>query len=684
LNDKYHQYSLFGTNISSRSFDSARDGGCSAFDLQISALKDSVAGLNLAPESVHLAMELAGLESALEANDRIALIVLVLISLAALQEGTTRFPVVGPLSVAPMRRMLGALCARGFGDGAVDRIATSIEVLVRSNRASATVGQREDDYKPLLYLAPYIVHHSSYHHERELAIRLAALLRAPQLHVDAEKVARSLQDVVACSMIVHDRQIVMSAEQCAAVAASARAGLTVVSGGPGTGKTSIIVAIIRLMVRLEVDPSQIRLAAPTGKAAYRMGECIRESLTGIERRDNVDQAILDACPEPATIHRMLGYSPDTGRFRHHRNNPLSAKVVIVDEGSMLDLVLMERLTSAVEKGARLILLGDANQLPSVGAGSVFRDLVSLRETGSGQPTAASVQLKLNHRMKSETAAGRSILFAARAINDGDEFLSSVDGLGAPIVTRRSSPDQLTFSGVELLASASSDLGPFLDRWYLDRAGPGAEFAELAAREYVERDGGFNDADCERLRYLLAHAAKSRILCATRVFETGADRINASLHSRAAESAGVAAERARFVVGEPLLVLRNDYERGLFNGDTGIRLWVKRGNGAQVPMAVFPRGDNFVAFRFETLREFVDLSYAMTVHKAQGSEFDSVAIVLPEKPIAVLTRELLYTAVSRSRTSVVIVGDESTLRQAIATRVERFSGLAEELRLALES
>jgi exodeoxyribonuclease V alpha subunit len=130
------------------------------------------------------------------------------------------------------------------------------------------------------------------------------------------------------------------------------------------------------------------------------------------------------------------------------------------------------------------------------------------------------------------------------------------------------------------------------------------------------------------------------------------------------------------------VLRNDYERGLFNGDNGLRLWVRRGDGAQIPMAIFPRGDNFVAFRFDALREFVELGYAMTVHKAQGSEFDSIALVLPEQPVAILTRELIYTAVSRSRTSVVLVGDESTLNLAIASRVERFSGLADRLRQQL--
>jgi exodeoxyribonuclease V alpha subunit len=667
-----------------RRFKSARDGGNSIFNTRMRALEVSVAGLNLAPETVHLAAELAALEPALEADERIALIVLILVSLVALQEGSTRFPVTGPLSDAPLRRVLSSLCADGFGDGAIDTITTAIQSLLQSNRAAAVVGQREDEYKPLLYIAPYIMHQSIYYCERELAIRLAAFLSThSEEQPEAAQLARALQDVIARPVIVQGKQIVMSDEQCSVVTASARAGLTVVSGGPGTGKTSIVVAIMRLMVRLGVDPSQIALTAPTGKAANRMGECVSESLTRIEQRDAVDQTLLDAHLEPTTIHRLLGYSPDSGRFRHHRNNPLSAKAVIVDEGSMLDVTLMERLTNAIAPGARLILLGDANQLPSVAAGSVFRALVPSAENQIAPLAAASMRLEVNHRMKSDDASGRSILLAARSINDGDtNLLSSVDDANVPIVVRHASSKELAFAGVEFLAATPRELGPFLDRWYADQVRGGTATTESIKHEYIERDGGFDDADCERLRLLFAHAGKSRILCVTRVFETGAERINARLHSRAAETADVAAERIPFVVGEPLIVLRNDYERGLFNGDNGILLWVRRSNGSQVRMAIFPRGSNFVAFRFESLREFVELSYAMTVHKAQGSEFDSVAIVLPEKPVAVLTRELIYTAVSRSRTSVVIVGDESVLSNAIATRVERFSGLADRLKLEL--
>jgi exodeoxyribonuclease V alpha subunit len=677
------RYSLLGIDTAWTHFDSTHDGGSSTFRARLRALEISAAGLNLAPESVHLAAELAALEPALEFDDRIALIILILVSLVAIQEGSTRFPVTGPISKGPMRRVLGSLCASGFGDDTVDGIATSIENLLRSNRASALVGQRGDEYKPWLYIEPYISDHNIFQRERELANRLAALLTTTQAQVDAEKLADALRDVIARPVIVQGQQIVLTDEQCEVVGASARTGLTVVSGGPGTGKTSIVVAIMRLMVRLGVDPSEIVLAAPTGKAAYRMGECVGESLTRIENRDAVDQALLDAHLEPATIHRLLGYSPESGRFRHHRNNPLSAKVIIVDEGSMLDVTLMERLTNAIQPEARLILLGDANQLPSVAAGSVFRDLVPSLAQDSGPLSAASMRLGVNHRMNTQSAAGRSILLAARSINDGDvTLLNAVDESNTPIVPRRSSPKELAFAGVEFLATSSRDFGPFLDRWYAERVRGGREIAELVGHEYVERDSRFDDADCERLRQLFAHAGKSRILCVTRVFETGADQINARLHSRAAESAGLAAERLPFAVGEPLIVLRNDYERGLFNGDNGIRLWVRRGAASQIPMAIFPRGDNFVAFRFDALREFVELGYAMTVHKAQGSEFDSIAIILPEKPVAVLTRELIYTAVSRSRASVVLVGNESTFNHAIASRVERFSGLAEGIRAAI--
>src|SRR5258708_3077236 len=296
-------------------------------------------------------------------------------------------------------------------------------MVLQWNREAAVIGRYKIEYKPLRFLSPYIYHQRIHRTEFQLANRVASMLSEGRGSGSNEiDLNALLTDVFCRPVIVEGKAIAVSREHRYAVAAAAGAGLTVISGGPGTGKTSIIVAIMRLMVRLGIDASQILLAAPTGKAAYRMGECIRESLSRIEMSDDVYKALLDAHPGPATIHRHLGFSFDSGRFRYHRNNPLSAKVVIVDEGSMLDLALMERLTDAIQPGARLILLGDADQLPSVAAGSVFRDLVPRASGGPAALANASIRLEENRRMRKEDAAGSAILRAAQAIKDGQSDL----------------------------------------------------------------------------------------------------------------------------------------------------------------------------------------------------------------------------------------------------------------------
>lgn len=677
-------YPLLGMDTAWRRFDAGRSDSHSLFAARLRTLEAAVPAVNLTPDTVHLAAEIAGLEPDLHDDERLALIVLILVSLAALSEGSTRFPVVGSIASEPMQRMLEALCGSGFGEAGPATMAGSIELLLQLGRACAVVGSNPDSYKPLLFIAPYIFHQRVHRAEGELACRLASMLTnaASQGGMTAG-LSNTVEEASARSVIMRGTAILLSAEQRVAVANAARQGLTIVSGGPGTGKTSIVVAIMRLMVRLGVAPEQIALAAPTGKAAYRLGECVREALGSIGTHDQIDRTLLDARPEPATIHRMLGYSQDTGRFRHHRNNPLAARVVIVDECSMLDLALMERLTDALEPGTRLVLLGDADQLPSVAAGCVFRDLAQRDGEGAKLLTAASIHLVENHRMRHDNVAGRSILSAARAINEGNaELLGIRNEPGDPIVVRRATPAELSFAGVEFVPIDADDRTAFLDLWHETQLRCGDETLELIKHTYVERQGEFDAADCARLHRLFEHFGSSRILCVTRVFETGADRINARLHSRAAQTAGVAAERVEYVVGEPLIVVRNDYDRGLFNGDNGIRLWVRRDDRSQVPMAVFPRGDNFVAFPFESMRNVVELGYAMTVHKAQGSEFDTVAIFLPEEPLPMLTRELLYTAVSRSRKSVVLLGAEERVREAIGSRVARFSGLSDRIKDAL--
>ncbi|MGD0075203.1 MAG: exodeoxyribonuclease V subunit alpha, partial [Candidatus Binataceae bacterium] len=656
-----------------RSFEAEKgSASTSTFERRLRDIESAVPELNLSIDSVKLATELAALEPDLNDDQRIALIVLVLVSLAALQEGSTRFPVSGPQAREPMRRMLGPL----YKDAEAETMVAAIKKLLSSGAAPSVIGRNPEDYKPLLYLPPFIYHQRIHAAENALATKLAQLVSPKQpVPTDEGRVGKALADVINRPSAIDGKAMVLSEEQRKAVAAALRSRLTVISGGPGTGKTSIVLAILRAMVRIGVRPGEVALAAPTGKAAYRMGECIREGLGQVKDRDANDNALMAAYPEPSTIHRLLGFSPSLGRFRHHHNNPLAASAIVVDEGSMLDLSLMERLVDAIGPDTSLIVLGDADQLPSVAAGAVFHDL--LQATAGHPSPGLCFRLTQNYRVNTAGAAGGAILSVASSINEGvADILKAKNSDGKPIVTKRATADELEFGGVEFLADASGGAAAFLDRWYKERVLGSDEIRELATRVYNLSDNGFEQEECNRLSRLFGHLARSRILCVTSVLETGTDRINARLHRRTGDDTG--STTAQFRIGEPVLVLRNDYERMLFNGDQGIVLRVRGPKTGLMPMAVFPRGENFVAFRVDALREDLDLCYAMTVHKAQGSEFDSVAIVLPTKDVPILTREVLYTAVSRARRSVVILGSEEILRLGTSRKIERHSGLHEQL------
>ncbi len=650
----------------------------SRLETRLRGIESRADGVSLAPGCVQLALEIAALEPDLRDDQRLALILLTLVSLAALEEGSTRFPVTGPDAREPMRRMLGAICA----EAEAEAMALSIEELLESGAARGVIGRDASDYKPLLYLPPFIYQQRIHAAEAALASRLTALTARPMSpEVDEARLRAALSEVVARPSTAGGKALRLSGEQCEAVVAAVRSPFAVISGGPGTGKTSIALAILRVLIRLGIAPGKIALAAPTGKAANRMGECIREGLSRVRNRDTHDDALNDALmagyPETSTIHRLLGYSPSLGRFRNHRNNPLAASVVIVDEGSMLDLTLMERLLDAISPDAQLTILGDADQLPSVAAGAVFRDLTSAiehdRTAAKAARSGASVRLSQVYRFDQASAQGRAISLLAQSINLAVADVMEVrDDAGVPVLTRRASAGEIAFAGAEHLGNIAG----FLDRWYEERARGDTEMRDLAAGTYPIAEDGFAPPYRDRLKRILAWRAASRILCVTRVFETGADRINERLHRAAAEEAG--ASRDAFVAGEPVMVLRNDYERMLFNGDQGIALRVAPVGGRPLMMAVFPRADNLVAFRLDAMRDDLELCYAMTVHKAQGSEFDSIALILPATDIPLLTREILYTAVSRARKSMIIVGDKEILRLGISRKVERFSVLSEQI------
>ena len=468
---------------------------------------------------------------------------------------------------------------------------------------------------------------------------------------EVPELERVMQDVEATPPIAAGKPLRLARGQRLAVREACRGRLTLISGEPGTGKTFIVVAILRALARLGVPLERVVLAAPTGKAADRMRRSVERSLASLSAPSFDDRGLLGHGIESRTLHRLLGYSPARATFRHHERNPLEHRVVIVDESSMIDVAMLDRLLRSLAPEAQLVLLGDAEQLPSVDAGAVFRDLcVALR------PWGRVVRLDESFRMDPRDPAGRHILTNARRVHGG----KSLHGKAG--IRRRTDLAGLQQQGVEHI---DVDLNAFL-QWFVQRDRDSIE----RQRTWVCLDDGYRDADA--LGALFDRSESSRILCLTRGRLTGIHAINQQFHGWHAESRA-RRNPPRFLVGEPILVIRNDYERELFNGDQGLVLNVELERRAR-PCAVFRRADGFATYPLETVAPILELAHAVTVHKAQGSEFDRVAVVLPRDPIPLLTREMLYTAITRARKSVILVGPRASLDYAVSRRIERSSGL----------
>lgn len=460
--------------------------------------------------------------------------------------------------------------------------------------------------------------------------------------------------------------VALSEEQRAAVSAGLSGPLALLTGGPGTGKTSIVVAILRAALAQGLPAGDLALAAPTGKAARRMGEAIHGARLRLRQPIPSDEGLLHPAVLPQTLHRLLGYLPSGDRFRHHADNPLKARLVVVDEASMIDALMMDRLLQALAPDARLVLLGDADQLPSVEAGTAFRDLVA------GLPDR-TVRLTRSYRMDEATSGGAAILTAARRINEGQ-----ADALfeGPDAVAVRSGPERLQGVGVELLDPDEAAMRAFLDAWLLELE---AQEGFRTGIQHVFQVGpaGWGEGETERLAALFRMMDRARLLCPTREAPRlrGSEGINAYLHAQvqAARDQGLQ-KRLAFSLGEPVMMTRNDYARGIFNGDQGLVLLVAHAGGAPRLDVVFPTRDGFQAFAAGPLLGELELAYALTVHKAQGSEYDRIALVLPEGDSPLATREVLYTALTRARQAATILGSREAVALAAGRTIRRFSRL----------
>jgi exodeoxyribonuclease V alpha subunit len=498
----------------------------------------------------------------------------------------------------------------------------------RSDRPLRMVGAR-------LYLDRY------WREERAVAADVVALI-AEGVEVDDDALALGLQKLFPADADQRQRE---------AAAAVVRRRFAVVAGGPGTGKTTTVARIVALLAEQAAAsgrrPPLVALAAPTGKAAARLQEAVHEETARLPVADEVRELLMGL--RASTLHRLLGWRPGShSRFAHERGNRLAHDVVIVDETSMVSLSLMARVVEAVRPDARLILVGDPGQLTSIEAGVVLGDIVGpvAGATCGGSATPASgigagiVVLDRVHRY------GGGIARLADAVRRGD-----ADGALAAL---RAAPGEVEWLHVDVETAGAESVLELVR----DRAVAAGRAVALAARA---------GAPADALRAL----GRFRLLCAHRHGPHGVSDWTSRVQAWLA--ADIEDIEQRDYIGRPLLVTENDYELGLYNGDTGV---VVAGAG-ESPTAVFERGGELL--RVSPLRlGAAETVYAMTIHKSQGSQFDTAAVLLPSAGARILTRELLYTAVTRARGELILVGSEEAIRVAVARPVARASGLRERL------
>ncbi|MDF1821136.1 MAG: exodeoxyribonuclease V subunit alpha [Alcanivoracaceae bacterium] len=462
--------------------------------------------------------------------------------------------------------------------------------------------------------------------------------------------------------------------QKAACALAARGYLTLITGGPGTGKTTTVVRLLALLQQSALDAGKglrIRLAAPTGKAAARLTASIGTAIDALPVSGHVREAIPR---EVTTLHKLLGRRPDSRRFRHNSDNPLHADLVVVDEASMIDLDMMASLLRALTPTTRLVLIGDKDQLASVEAGAVMGDLCI--DAAAGHYHADTVEWL-------QDATGMDL----------GEWRGEGSRLAQHTAMLRTSYRFRADSGIGALAGAvnAGDASASKAIWEQDHddlARTGTSAAAIAAlavagyRDYLEtlqqqRPSGRDGVD-DWAAAVLSQLTRFQLLCALRQGPAGVQALNDQV-ARALHEAGLLPRDEGWYEGRPVMVTRNDYQSGLMNGDVGVTLEVPQADGSLRLRVAFLLADGSLRLMLPSRLDQVETTFAMTVHKSQGSEFDHVALVLPDDSAPVVTRELLYTAITRARKRFTLASrTDASWLAALARPTRRASGLAQRL------
>ena len=544
------------------------------------------------------------------------------------------------------------------------------------------------DYKPLIIDQGYLYLRRYWQYQQ----RLADQIKSRMLPEDEGTDQPDLQDWAQkrLDLYFEDEGLPVNWQKIAASRALEKRFL-IISGGPGTGKTTTITRILALLIEKSAQkwggvlldslndvnkPLNILLAAPTGKAAIRMLDSIRLETTALQSKLGLSDELLQQMPtEASTIHKLLGYQSGSVQFKHNALNPLNADVVLVDEASMIDIALMSKLLEAVPPHAKLILIGDKDQLSSVETGSVFSDIcqalnpLSLEGEGGGESNKAEhlVTLKKNWRFAEDSDIGQ----LAIAANQGDS------------ATLLSVLKDQNRTGCELIVPEAMRDAELIKPWthYF-------EVLNNPASTHEQIFQAFN---------------KYRILCALRRGLNGSVLMNQRIETALAKQDLIKIRRSSSQIqsgsshwsshwssnwysGRPIMITQNSYNKGLFNGDTGITI-VKDGEVKVLfPTAEgsFPTSEDslsaegsFKAFSPVRLPAH-ETTWAMTIHKSQGSEFDQVALILPHEVMPLLTRQLIYTGITRAKQKVDIVASEAVLVSGVKTGVVSATRISKKL------
>lgn len=449
--------------------------------------------------------------------------------------------------------------------------------------------------------------------------------------------------------------------QKVAAAGAVKNKLTVISGGPGTGKTSTVVRIMALLLEQAKSAEReirIALAAPTGKAAARLKDSIASAKGKLAITEEIRQAIPD---EAVTLHQLLGARRHTSAFKYDEQNPLPYDVVVVDEASMVDQALMSKLIQALLKDTKLILLGDKDQLASVEAGAVLGDICDLKRNSFSTEFAAWLE-KLAINVPSSNIKTQplkltdDIILLTRSYRFG-----AASGIGRLASSINAGDSK---SALELLKSSNfKDIDLIADK----EKSAFEDIIEQHVVNYIQRirqSSSVEDA--------LEAFEKFRILSAHRRGPKGVENLNRLVEHFLLQR-HLIPKYVQWYPGKPVIINSNLYSLGLHNGDTGVCLPDNRGE-----LKIWFRDETKVRSIAPSRLPDYSTAYALTVHKSQGSEFEKVFLILPDIPSKIMRRELLYTAVTRARTSITIVGDELVLKNGISRELRRFSGLRDRL------